>query len=101
MSLMPKIKQIWSSWNFNGWTQSKENISVTYWMNKLQNLSKKIFCFIKSVRKPQRFNQVIYYSHPLFDKETFKAQNEIKKLQGKKNMVLWSLFRIRVPRRRY
>ncbi len=87
-SLMPKIKKIWSSWNFNGWTESKDNISVTYWMNKLQTLSTKenFFVSLNPIIKPKKdlIKKVIYYSHPLFDKETFIAQDQIKKLQGEK-----------------
>ena len=33
---MPRQRSCWSSWNYL--EDSKKNITVTYWMNKLQNL---------------------------------------------------------------
>ena len=57
-------------------------------MNKLQTLSTKenFFVSLNPIIKPKKdlIKKVIYYSHPLFDKETFIAQDQIKKLQGEK-----------------
>ena len=35
-SLMPKRKNVWSSWNFLG--SHYDGVSVTYWMNLLQSI---------------------------------------------------------------
>ena len=35
--LMPRHRSCWSSWNYLE-DSKKKNITVTYWMNKLQNL---------------------------------------------------------------
>ena len=37
-SLMPTLKKTWSAWNVFIPKEEKKNISVTYWMNKLQNI---------------------------------------------------------------
>ena len=87
--LMPKRSKAWSSWNFI--SNGKENnldgaSSVTYWMNKLQNIDSKVplFVSLNPVFEPdegriyRRFN----YSHPIFDKETFITQNQIDEIQG-------------------
>ena len=57
-SLMPKLKKVWSSWNYleNG----KNEISVTYWMNQLQKLetSRNIFVTLNPSQEPKKDNQV-------------------------------------------
>ena len=43
---MPKTKKIWSSWNIFVPEEEKKHISVTYWMNKLQNINYKTIIII-------------------------------------------------------
>jgi predicted NAD/FAD-binding protein len=33
---MPKAKKAWASWVYSSKTNSKQDLSVTYWMNNLQ-----------------------------------------------------------------
>ncbi len=83
-SLMPKLKKVWSSWNYleNG----KNEISVTYWMNQLQKLetSRNIFVTLNPSQEPKKDKtyKIIHYEHPIFNCETFEAQKDIKLIQG-------------------
>ncbi len=89
MSLMPKRRAAWSSWNYltnaaNGPAQP----SITYWMNRLQPLGQapETFVTLNPCRAP-REELVIrreIYEHPIFDMATDRAQKEIWSLQGKR-----------------
>ncbi len=87
--LMPLLKKNWSSWNFVSDNNDNKRINVTYWMNNLQNLgtSENYFVSLNPVSPPKKEKIIIKknYSHPLFTRQTFEAQKQILKLQGKKN----------------
>ena len=80
-SLMPKIEKNWSSWNF----VYKENDSFTvYYMNRLQNISKKKEYFIningeRFVARDKIIKRIVYH-HPLFDRKAIKAQERLPEL---------------------
>ncbi len=82
--LMPKRKTAWSSWN----SISKNNKTcVTYWLNNLQNLKSEINYFLTlnpvyDVKESKLISKV-HFTHPYFNSETLKYQNELKTLQGK------------------
>ncbi len=84
-SVMPKSKRVWSSWNYRiEEKQGKTYSSTIYWMNSLQNVSKKKDYFV-SLNDPENIDpkkilKVIDYEHPLFDVEAIKAQSELNKL---------------------
>ena len=86
-TLMPKNKKVWSSWNFLGNDSKKEKLSVSYWMNNLQKLStyQNYFVTLNPFKKPidSKIIKTIKYSHPMFTFDTFKAQEDLKKIQGK------------------
>ena len=86
-TLMPKNKKVWSSWNFLGNDSKKERLSVSYWMNNLQHLStnQNYFVTLNPFKKPvdSKIIKIIDYSHPMFTFDSFKAQEELKKIQGK------------------
>ena len=84
-NLMPKNKKAWSSWNS---ITKNDKTCVTYWLNKLQNLNTEINYFLtlnpvqeimanKTIKK-------INFSHPYFNSQNTKLQNDLKLLQGKK-----------------
>ena len=84
-NLMPKNKKTWSSWNS---ITKNDKTCVTYWLNKLQNLNTEINYFLtlnpvqeimanKTIKK-------INFSHPYFNSQNTKLQNDLKLLQGKK-----------------
>ncbi|MBD22113.1 MAG: hypothetical protein CL572_00395 [Alphaproteobacteria bacterium] len=88
-SLMPKKKKVWSSWNYLQDSKKVNELTVTYWMNKLQKLktNTNIFVSLNPFKKPEKDKifQVINYQHPQFNFETFDKQKEIDKIQGKSN----------------
>ena len=83
---MPERKLSWSSWNFIKRGET-DNFSLTYWMNKLQNLQSKknYFVTINPSKLPKNIIDKTTFEHPIFSLETLKAQKELYKIQGKKN----------------
>lgn len=81
-NLMPEKKLAWGSWNYRMEEQGGDLVSSTiYWMNKLQQVSKKQNYFV-SVNPPDTLNPAtvlkeIDYEHPLFDVEAMSAQKEL------------------------
>ena len=88
-SLMPRLKKVWASWNYLEGENSNK-LSVTYWMNKLQNLdtNKNIFVTLNPYMKPSKNKTIkrIIYDHPIYSLKTFKTQKKIKQIQGKNNI---------------
>jgi predicted NAD/FAD-binding protein len=86
---MPKMKRVWSSWNFitdNITSSMKKPIEVTYWMNKLQNINSKNQYFVSlNPSKKIEPNLSYYetsYSHPIYDSNTLNAQTKLNAIQG-------------------
>lgn len=84
-AVMPKNKRVWSSWNYRvEEKQGKTFASTIYWMNSLQNVSKKKNYYV-SINDPgsvdeKKIIKTIEYEHPLFDLNAVKAQAELSKL---------------------
>jgi predicted NAD/FAD-binding protein len=85
-SVMPKKKLAWSSWNYrirpNSGTQPIT--STVYWMNSLQNVSKRRNYFLNiNDREAVRTDTILWetdYTHPVFSLEASRAQKELPKL---------------------
>ena len=88
-SIMPKTKKIWSSWNIFVPKEEKKHISVTYWMNKLQNINYKapLFLSLNPARLPNEGSifKVIDYEHPIFDSKSITALKFLDEIQGLNN----------------
>ena len=91
-SLMPKRKGVWSSWNYIGPPAGQERVNgctVTYWMNRLQNLKsdKPLFVTLNPQREPApgTVHAIEQYDHPLFDTAAIGAQRRLWSLQGARN----------------
>lgn len=88
-SLMPKRKKAWAAWNYIGNKNvlDDRDVSVTYWMNKLQNIDEKypLFVTLNPIKQPdEALTFARYqYSHPLFDTAAINAQNHLETIQGK------------------
>lgn len=80
---MPKRHRAWSSWNYVGDSRSG---SVTYWMNRLQNLdaAEDIFVTLNPTDEidPAKILASFDYDHPMFDVRTEQAQRDIWNIQG-------------------
>ncbi len=92
-SVMPKNKNLWSSWNYI--TPNKNNESYTvYWMNSLQHISniKNYFININGEKfvDPKKIHRQIAYSHPLFNIETEKAQPHLHELNKNDTPVYYA-----------
>jgi len=87
--LMPSRKSAWSSWNYYVPEQGCENVKVTYYMNRLQNLSVSQDYFVTlNLDENIDSNKVIEkinYSHPVFDHSAIKAQKQHALINGKQN----------------
>ena len=83
--LMPRKKLAWSSWNS---ISKGRKTCVTYWLNNLQNLNSddNFFLTLNPIYEIDKANIIkkVNFTHPYFNKETFKLQNSLKSLQGKK-----------------
>ena len=92
-TLMPKRRKAWAAWNYlcdqSPGKSAEAQVSVTYWLNRLQPLPFKtdLFVSLNPITQPQEGSvlQKILYAHPVFDAKASLAQREISKLQGQQN----------------
>ena len=87
--LMPRHRRVWSSWNYMaeaGNAPAGGDVSVTYWMNRLQPLgdAPDVFVSLNPQCEPDpsltlaRFQ----YAHPRFEAATIGAQQRLSMVQG-------------------
>ena len=90
-SSMPKNKKAWCSWNSLLNPDNKENSSVTYWLNQLQNLkiNKNIFLTINPFFKidTNKIYNEIDFAHPYYDKYALKNQSKLTSIQNVNNTL--------------
>jgi predicted NAD/FAD-binding protein len=84
ISVMPKSKVAWSSWNYVIKDEKQKNATVTYNMNILQKISSK-FNFLVSLNIPDEIDErkvikKIRYHHPIFNLSTYSAQKKHNKI---------------------
>jgi len=90
-SLMPRRRRTWSAWNYlsPGRLDRGGELSVTYWMNRLQGIddAHPLFVTLNPARppKPELTFARIDYDHPMFDAEALRAQKQINTIQGHRN----------------
>ena len=88
---MPKNKKAWCSWNSSLDPDNKENSSVTYWLNQLQNLKirKNIFLTINPFFKidPNKIYKEIDFTHPYYDENALKNQLKLSSIQNIRNTL--------------
>jgi predicted NAD/FAD-binding protein len=87
-TLMPRRRRAWSSWNYLGRTAegaAGEPVSLTYWMNRLQNLrtSEPVFVSLNPAQEPRHVEHEDTYRHPVFDASAVAAQADLPTLQGR------------------
>jgi uncharacterized protein len=86
--LMPHARKVWSSWNCfaDGDDAGGRVVSLTYWMNRLQNLDaqRPVFVSLNPRRAPRA--ELTFasfdYEHPLFDAAAIAAQKRLGEIQG-------------------
>jgi uncharacterized protein len=92
VTLMPRHRSTWSSWNFIGQRRHPHQqaaCTVTYWINRLQNLGSvpPLFVTLNPQRDlaPNTVMKVLQFEHPLFDASAVRAQRKLWSLQGNRN----------------
>ena len=87
-ALMPRRRAVWSSWNYladgRGQPDRSKPVSLTYWMNRLQNLrtERPVFVTLNPIRDPRGEVQRFGYVHPQFDRAALDAQRSLPAIQG-------------------
>lgn len=82
--LLPTNKAAWASWNFR---RTGDQLTLTYFMNKLQNLSckKNYFVTLNPHAEPKNIHEKMTYTHPIFDSTSLATQSELPNLSGINN----------------
>ena len=89
-AVMPKAKNAWASWVYSHNSSAKNlainNLSVSYWMNNLQNIDHSYPLFVTLNPNIEIDAKNIFakfeYEHPIFDAKAVKAQARIDEIQG-------------------
>jgi predicted NAD/FAD-binding protein len=86
-SLMPRRRSVWSSWNYVADGRKRDGpVSVTYWMNRLQNLSDNpaLFVSVNPMRapRPASVHARFTFDHPMYDAAAIRAQRDLHVIQG-------------------
>ena len=84
-TLMPRRRQVWSSWNYVAESKDRDQpVSVTYWMNRLQNLQENqpLFVSVNPGSTPAAAMQRFTFEHPMYDAAAIRAQRELHSIQG-------------------
>lgn len=88
--LMPKTKAAWASWVYAaGGAENGSNVSVTYWMNRLQSLpGDDVFVSLNPDREidPAKIVDRHVFRHPVFSREAIATQAEIPSIQGRRGL---------------
>ncbi|WP_255418551.1 NAD(P)/FAD-dependent oxidoreductase [Paracoccus sp. JM45] len=86
--LMPRRKAAWASWNYI--TQERrpvpdQPISLSYWMNRLQNLDtpKPLIVTLNPEFEPRDIHDQAMLAHPQFDDAAMAAQRRLPSIQGR------------------
>ena len=87
VSLMPRRRAAWSSWNYIGQRDDPAGRCVTYWMNRLQDLrsADPLFVTLNPCTAPDaaKVLRTDRYDHPIFDAPAMAAQKKLWSLQGR------------------
>ena len=89
-AVMPQAPRAWSSWNYVRDPQGAgDEVSVSYYMNRLQGLAAKrnYFVTLNGLEAPPQESVVreIMYAHPTYTFEAIRSQAELPALQGVRN----------------
>ena len=85
---MPRRKAVWSSWNYVGDSTGAgvDRLTVTYWMNLLQNLrtARPLFVTLNPdlALSEDMVHHKVTFEHPVMDHRAMMAQRELWSLQG-------------------
>ena len=90
-NIMPKNKDVWSSWNSFVDKKNTSKNSLSYWLNLLQNLKneKNIFLTLNPIKKisEDKIIKKIKFTHPYYDQKALDNQKNLKSIQNKENIL--------------
>jgi hypothetical protein len=92
VALMPRRRRVWSSWNYVAREGDRDApASLTYWMNRLQNLdpAHPVFVSLNPSAQPcpGRTWATLSYDHPLFDRAALEAQRQLASIQDPRGVL--------------
>ena len=89
-ALMPKLRSVWSSWNYMSDGGQEPNVSVTYLLNKLQPLpfDTPVLLTLNPIAEPAADKVIAEfdYAHPIFDGAAIAAQRRLADVQGRRQV---------------
>jgi predicted NAD/FAD-binding protein len=89
VSLMPKRRAAWASWNVRK-GRDDAPVTLTYWMSRLQNIDRAYPLFVTlnpaEPPDPALTFQRIDYAHPLFTRAAMAAQRLFNRVQGQRGL---------------
>jgi len=80
-------KKMYAAWNYTNSKDQKDAVTLTYWINTLQNLKTKKDYFV-SLNETQDIKNVIEkisYEHPQFNEQAINMQKRKNEISGQKN----------------
>lgn len=86
-SILYPNKKIYAAWNYTTSSDNKNAVTLTYWINTLQNL-KSIKEYFVTLNEPSNINKKIEdisYEHPQFTRLAVKSQKRKDEICGKNN----------------
>jgi uncharacterized protein len=87
VSLLPRRRRAWASWNYHLLESPDGRATVTYHMNRLQSLSaEREFCVTlnrTTAVAPEKVIRTISYSHPVYTSRGVKAQARVAEISGR------------------
>lgn len=88
--IMPKRRKCWASWVYHAEADApRDLISVTYWMNQLQDIdhSTPVFVTLNPLRpiREDLIHDKHLFEHPVYTTQSVAAQQQLPTLQGKRN----------------
>ena len=92
VSIMPPSKSAWACWNYvkNRDSEDQDDVSVTYYMNRLQGLNtKNDYLVTLNPNRDIPQNKIIYetvYTHPKYTHQSLSTQEDIIKINGSNNL---------------
>ena len=92
VTIMPPSKSAWACWNYvkNRNSKDQDDVSVTYYMNRLQGLNtKKDYLVTLNPSRDIPKNKIIYeteYTHPKYTHQSLSTQEDIININGSNNL---------------
>ena len=79
-------KKIYAAWNYKN-NETKDGVTLSYWINKLQNLNskKEYFVSLNEVENLTNVIEKISYEHPQFDAKAIAMQDRRHEINGVNN----------------